>query len=88
MGTEIPRCQAALNTGCERLDLTLLLESTVDDKTKHLIEAARAALDALSCDGGPDDPGHRCSHCDDYVDRNGPVREALRVALDKLDKSQ
>jgi len=50
--------------------------------TTNLYKAAKAALDALTC--APDDgfdPGHRCSHCDDYVDRNGPVREMLRLAL-------
>ena len=41
------------------------------------------ALEALSCGGGDDDPGHRCSHCDDYVDRNGGVRAALRAELAK-----
>jgi hypothetical protein len=48
----------------------------------NLYQAAKAALEALTC--GPDDgfdPGHRCSHCDDYVDRNGPVRKMLRLAL-------
>ena len=39
------------------------------------------ALDALTCSGDNDDPGHRCSHCDDYVDRNSVVRQALRAAL-------
>ena len=41
----------------------------------------RQALDALTCSGEDDDPGHRCSHCDDYVDRNGPLRAALRERL-------
>jgi hypothetical protein len=35
----------------------------------------------LTCSGEDDDPGHRCSHCDDYVDRNGPLRAALRERL-------
>ena len=39
------------------------------------------ALEALTCTGEHDDPGHRCTHCDDYVDRNGPARAALRAAL-------
>ena len=42
----------------------------------------QAALDALTCTGEADDPGHRCGHCDDYVDRNGQVRAALRARLD------
>ena len=46
-----------------------------------LREAAQQALEALSCSGEPDDPGHRCGACDDYVDRNGLVRSALRAAL-------
>ena len=41
----------------------------------------QAALDALTCTGESDDPGHRCGHCDDYVDRNGQVRAALRARL-------
>ena len=46
-----------------------------------LKRAAQAALDALTCSGDADDPGHRCGHCDDYVDRNGVVRAMLRAAL-------
>ena len=42
----------------------------------------QAALDALTCTGESDDPGHRCGHCDDYVDRNGQVRAALRARLE------
>ena len=42
----------------------------------------QAALDALTCTGESDDPGHRCGHCDDYVDRNGHVRAALRARLE------
>ena len=41
------------------------------------------ALEALTCTGEHDDPGHRCTHCDDYVDRNGPTRAALRAALEQ-----
>ena len=41
----------------------------------------QAALDSLTCTGESDDPGHRCGHCDDYVDRNGQVRAALRARL-------
>ena len=43
----------------------------------------QAALDALTCTGESDDPGHRCGHCDDYVDRNGQVRAALRARLER-----
>ena len=42
----------------------------------------QAALDALTGTGESDDPGHRCGHCDDYVDRNGQVRAALRARLE------
>lgn len=42
----------------------------------------RESLNVLTCDGGDDDPGHRCSHCDDYVDRNRQHRKALRAALE------
>jgi hypothetical protein len=43
---------------------------------------ARESLHVLTCNEDDDDPGHRCSHCDDYVDRNGPHRNALRAALE------
>jgi hypothetical protein len=46
-------------------------------------EVMQQALDALTCTGEDDDPGHRCGHCDDYVDRNGLVRAALRAALEQ-----
>jgi hypothetical protein len=49
--------------------------------TNKLIQAAQAALDALACTSETADPGHRCGHCDDYVDRNAPVRHALRKAI-------
>ena len=44
-------------------------------------ELMQKALDALTCSDEVDDPGHRCGHCDDYVDRNRVVREALTTAL-------
>ena len=44
-------------------------------------ELMQKALDALTCSDEVDDPGHRCGHCDDYVDRNRVVREALAAAL-------
>lgn len=54
----------------------------------RLVAAAKAALDALTCSGEADDPGHRCGHCDDYVDRNGVVRAALRDALASAEAQQ
>ena len=48
-------------------------------------EAMQQALDALACTGEDDDPGHRCTHCDDYVDRNGPLRASLRARLAGFD---
>lgn len=54
----------------------------------RLLEAAKAALDAMTCSGEADDPGHRCGHCDDYVDRNGVVRAALRDALAAAESQQ
>jgi hypothetical protein len=47
------------------------------------IEVMRGALWALTCTGEEDDPGHRCGCCDDYVDRNGHVRAALRAAIEQ-----
>lgn len=42
----------------------------------------RQALEVLGCThDGEDDPGHRCGHCDDYVDRNGTLRAAIRKEL-------
>ena len=56
--------------------LAKLTESEVRKSDDALLQAA---LDALTCTGESDDPGHRCGHCDDYVDRNGQVRAALRA---------
>ena len=55
------------------------VESEVRKSDDALLQAA---LDALTCTGESDDPGHRCGHCDDYVDRNGQVRAALRARLE------
>lgn len=41
----------------------------------------RQALDTLGCTHEDDDPGHRCGHCDDYVDRNGTLRSAITKEL-------
>ena len=49
-------------------------------------EVMQMALEALTCTGKDDDPGHRCGHCDDYVDRNGLVRAALRAQLAQPDR--
>lgn len=51
-----------------------------------LRKAAELALYALTCSDENDDPGHRCLRCDDYVDRNGSVRDALRAALEQEKK--
>ena len=39
-------------------------------------------VEALECNGEPDDPGHRCIHCDEYVDRNSVLRKAARARLE------
>lgn len=51
-------------------------------RVEVLKQLARESLHVLTCSEEDDDPGHRCSHCDDYVDRNGPHRNALRAALE------
>ena len=48
---------------------------------KQDTELIRQMLDALECNGEPDDPGHRCGHCDEYVDRNSVLRKAARARL-------
>lgn len=58
------------------------LESLLAEVRKSDDALLQAALDALTCTGESDDPGHRCGHCDDYVDRNGQVRAALRARLE------
>ena len=54
----------------------------------RLLDSAKAALEALTCSGEQDDPGHRCGHCDDYVDRNGVVRASLRAAIAAAEAQQ
>ena len=55
----------------------------VEDEVQKQDEALiRQMLEALECSGEPDDPGHRCSHCDDYVDRNSVLRNAARKRLE------
>lgn len=44
-------------------------------------ELLRQAVEVLTCTGEADDPGHRCGHCDDYVDRNGTLRAAINEHL-------
>lgn len=51
-------------------------------RVAELERLARESLHVLTCNEEDDDPGHRCSHCDDYVDRNGTHRSALRAALE------
>ena len=41
----------------------------------------RQCLEMLGCTHEDDDPGHRCGHCDDYVDRNGTLRSAITKEL-------
>jgi hypothetical protein len=64
-------------------DRAFLLDE--DERLRARVEVlerlTRKSLNVLTCDGGDDDPGHRCSHCDDYVDRNRQHRNALRAAL-------
>ena len=57
----------------------------VDELTalrKQDTELIRQLVEALECNGEPDDPGHRCSHCDEYVDRNSVLRKAGRARLE------
>jgi len=53
---------------------------------KILIDRAvvEQALDALTCPSRYSVPGHRCSHCDNDVDRNGLVRTTLRATLEHV----
>ena len=53
-----------------------------------LIEAARAALDALSCAADDGDENHRCALCDDYADSHRLVRNALRAAIQAAEKAE
>ena len=64
-------------------DHILAFAQTIEAEVRKQDDALlQAALDALTCTGESDDPGHRCGHCDDYVDRNGQVRAALRARLE------
>lgn len=72
-------CRETFN-GLERFrHFARAIEAEVQKQDDALLQAA---LDALTCTGESDDPGHRCGHCDDYVDRNGQVRAALRARLE------
>ena len=53
--------------------------------TPKLIEAARAALHALTCEDG--EP-HRCPHCDENIDGSGDVRARLRAAIKAAEKAE
>ena len=55
------------------------IETEVRKQDEALI---RQLVDALECNGEPDDPGHRCSHCDEYVDRNSVLRKVARARLE------
>lgn len=62
-------------------NLCIAIEAEVQKQDEALI---RLMLEALECSGEPDDPGHRCSHCDDYVDRNSVLRNAARKRLESM----
>ena len=49
---------------------------------KQDTELIRQLVEALECNGEPDDPGHRCIHCDEYVDRNSVLRKVARARLE------
>jgi hypothetical protein len=52
-------------------------------EVQRLRDAARLALDALTCGYGDDPDGtHSCGRCDSSVDRNSVARAALRRALE------
>ena len=82
-GRQIGKCA---DCDLDNMEMAAAAEARrVDELTalrKQDTELMQAALDALTCTGESDDPGHRCGHCDDYVDRNGQVRAALRARLE------
>jgi hypothetical protein len=57
-------------------------EKKPTNQTTMTAQLLTQALEALTCTGESDDPGHRCGHCDDYVDRNGHLRAAIRAHLE------
>ena len=59
-----------------------LVKLTEAEVRKQDTELIRKLVEALECNGEPDDPGHRCSHCDEYVDRNSVLRKAARARLE------
>ena len=61
----------------DRISMPVYLHPAHDDTA-----LLKQCLDALTCSDTADDPGHRCGHCDDYVDRNGTLRTALRERLE------
>lgn len=71
----------AHNDTSDRMAHQVLAKAIEAEVRKQDDALLQAALDALTCTGESDDPGHRCEHCDDYVDRNGQVRAALRARL-------
>ena len=58
------------------------LESLLDEVRKQDDALIRQLVEALECNGEPDDPGHRCIHCDEYVDRNSVLRKVARARLE------
>ena len=72
-------CRETFN-GLERFRyFARAIEAEVQKQDTALI---RQLVEALECSGEPDDPGHRCSHCDEYVDRNSVLRKAARARLE------
>ena len=59
-----------------------LVKLTEAEVRKQDTELIRKLVEALECNGEPDDPGHRCGHCDEYVDRNSVLRKAARARLE------
>ncbi|GAA4400520.1 hypothetical protein [Quisquiliibacterium transsilvanicum] len=49
------------------------------------LEVLKLAFDALTCGDTGDDleDSHRCGKCDEYVDRNAPVRQRIRALIAK-----
>ena len=71
-------CRETFN-GLERFRyFARAIEAEVQKQDTALI---RQMKEALECNGEPDDPGHRCGHCDEYVDRNSVLRKAARARL-------
>lgn len=81
------RCQYAIDHGAEGMGHCLsagecVMRAQQDDEA---LEALKLALDAMNCGDTGDDleDSHRCGKCDEYVDRNAPVRQRIRALLEK-----